>query len=92
MIADARGRGANFAADNLQYFIDGKGGARKVPIKTLIQYDAFKTSLDRNHQRHEQEVMDVATQLKDGETRVVSTLWDAVVDPRFIQNCIMRQG
>jgi len=81
MIADARKKGKGFAADNLQYFIDGKGGTKNVSLSTLNQFGAFKTAVSRNQSRFEKQAIAVAYGLKDGETREVNDYWDAVVDP-----------
>lgn len=65
MIADARKKGKGFAADNLQYFIDGKGGTKNVSLSTLNQFGAFKTAVSRNQSRFEKQAIAVAYGLKD---------------------------
>lgn len=92
MIADARKRGKNFAADNLQHFIDGKGGTKNVSVSTLNQFGAFRTAVLRNQSRFEKQVLDIAYGLKDGETRELNDIWDAVVDPSVFSELFYASG
>jgi RHS repeat-associated protein len=92
MITDARKNGKNFAADNLQYFIDGKGGAKNVPIGTLNNFRAFSLSVQKNQSRFEKQIEQVAYNLSDGETQVINDYWDAVVDPGVFSELYYASG
>ena len=92
MIADARKDGKHFAADNLQYFIDGKGGTKNVPLITLNKFAAFTSSVEKNQSRFEKQIEAVAYKLKDGESQVIQDYWDAVVDPSIFSELFYASG
>lgn len=92
MIADARKGGKNFAADNLQYFIDGRGGVKNVPLSTLNKFGAFTSSVEKNQSRFERQIGEMAYKLKDGESQVIQDYWDAVVDPGVFSELYYASG
>ncbi|KQK24803.1 hypothetical protein AR438_14385 [Chryseobacterium aquaticum] len=92
MIIAARKKGKNFAADNLQYFLNGKGGTKKIGLNTLIQFGAFNEGLERNISRFENQLYDVAEKLKDGQTTSLNDYWDSVINPGVFSELYYASG
>ncbi|QQV03159.1 MULTISPECIES: hypothetical protein [Chryseobacterium] len=92
MIIAARKKGKNFAADNLQYFLNGKGGTKKIGLNTLIQFGAFNEGLERNKSRFENQLYDVAEKLKDGQTTSLNDYWDSVINPGVFSELYYASG
>jgi RHS repeat-associated protein len=92
MIAKARKDGKNFAADNLEYFLGGKGGIKNVPLTTLNKFGAFNDGFKKNKSRFEDQIEKAAIKLKDGQSTVISDYWDAVVDPGVFSELYYASG
>ena len=76
MIADARGRGANIAADNLQHFLTGSGTKRSLPVNWLRGFSSLLSAERKNQERFEKSLNDISNGLKDGEVRNFADNWD----------------
>ncbi|SEH49679.1 hypothetical protein, partial [Chryseobacterium culicis] len=92
MIIEARKKGKNFAADNLQYFLNGKGGVKKIDLGILIQFGAFNDGFDRNKSRFDDQVYNSALKLKDGQSTVLSDYWDATIEPSVFSELYYASG
>jgi hypothetical protein len=86
MIKQAREAKYNVAADNLQHFLDGKGGLRKIPVKWLLSFPEIRNGEEKNEDRFESTINNrgeslgvIALRLKDGETQSFTDHWDVLV-------------
>lgn len=77
MIADARARDANVAADNLEYFLTGGGGTRTLSSAWLRGFSAVTSAEERNEDRFEDSLSDLAPQMSHGGTTTHDDYWDA---------------
>ena len=79
MIARARFLGQDFAADNLQYFVDGKGGVRKINPDYIKQYDAIQDAEQRVRGYIENQQLQGETgEFSMDSNKIVSTdYWDS---------------
>jgi hypothetical protein len=79
MIQSARDDGYNVAADNLQRWLDGTGGTKKISSKWLRGFGAVRTAEEKNIKRFEKQLAKLARGLNDGQTITFSDYWDAAL-------------
>ena len=76
MIAAARGRGANVAADNLQRFLDGTGGTVNLPVRWLRGFSEVTGAERTNQERFETSLNNLANEMSHGDRRTFRDHWD----------------
>ena len=76
MIAAARGRGANVAADNLVHFLAGTGGRRALDVAWLRRFPEVTAAERTNQERFETSLNAQANQMHHGDTRTFTDHWD----------------
>jgi hypothetical protein len=76
MIADARKKGYNVAADNLQRFLDGAGGVKKLDVPWLRGFDATKDAERVNQKRFEGSLDKLAKPMGHGDSKTLEDHWD----------------
>jgi hypothetical protein len=79
MIAAARARGANVAADNLERFLAGTGGTKTENVGWLRGFDAVTGAERTNQGRFESSLNRIANEMKDGEHRTFTDHWDRML-------------
>ena len=79
MIADAREDGYEIAASNLERYLNGVGGTKKIDAKWLKTFDEINEAIEKNQIRFEDKLNDIANNLKEGETKTFTDYWDALV-------------
>ena len=77
MIESARARGANVAADNLEYFLSGAGGTRTLSVSWLRGFSAVISAETRNQRRFESSLESIADRMNPGDSRTFDDYWDA---------------
>ena len=82
MISDDRESGHNVAADNLERFLEGKGGVKKLDVTWLRSFSAVTNAEHVNHKRFEKQLHEKATSLKSGESATLSDYWDRTLTGR----------
>lgn len=78
MIADARRRGKNVAADLLQHFLDGSGSTVNIDSDWLRQNKAVMRAELRNQERFNTTIRNKYETMIDGSTIPISDYWDAM--------------
>jgi len=78
MIAVARRKGKNVAADNLEYFLSGRGGTRSLDWNWVRSFNSVITAEKRNKNRFEQKLKDKARELSNGECIIFNDYFDAM--------------
>lgn len=81
LIIGARRLGYDFAADNLEYFLSGKGGTRRIDRDYILQYREIQRAYDVNMTRIEENVESIAGRLKPGETATYDDYWEVDIVP-----------
>lgn len=76
MIKDARKKGYNVAADNLERFLKGTGSVKKISSKWLRGFSSVTDAERVNQKRFEKSLTKKAYKLKDGESDSFSDYWD----------------
>jgi len=76
MIAAARADGKNVAADNLQHWLDGKGGVRKIDVKWLRGFGCVTDAEDTNKGRFETSLNKQANGASHGDKKTFTDHWD----------------
>jgi hypothetical protein len=79
MVDAARILGFDVAADNLLYFLEGKGGIRELPVAWLRSFDEVLEAERTNQERFEAALSEAAETMADGESRVISDHWDRML-------------
>ncbi|MFN7591318.1 MAG: RHS repeat-associated core domain-containing protein, partial [Planctomycetota bacterium] len=79
IVAKGREWGANKAADLLQYFIDGKGGALEVPHEWICRFQEVTDASNTNRQRFIDQIQAKALELGDGESGSFTDYWDSML-------------
>jgi hypothetical protein len=79
MIRDARGRGHNVAADNLQRFLDGTGGTKTLSVSWLRGFSAVTGAERTNQERFERSLTELAYTVPDGGSRTFDDHWDRML-------------
>jgi RHS repeat-associated protein len=80
LIQGAREHGWNHAADNLDYFLSGKGGVKQINWEWLRTFSEIRSAENTNKGRFESiTITDAARGLKDGQTKEATTHWDREV-------------
>ncbi|WP_370583348.1 RHS repeat domain-containing protein [Pedobacter sp. ASV28] len=64
MIESSRANGKDFAADNLQHFIDGTGSQRNIDYKFLMNFGDFKDAYQKNVNRFNDQIETLLKNLK----------------------------
>ncbi|HEX6372418.1 MAG TPA: DUF4157 domain-containing protein [Longimicrobium sp.] len=75
MIAAARAKGANVAADNLQHFLDGKGGIRTLSVTWLRSFSDLRAAERTNQSRFESSLDDEAVKVPAKGSRTFTDHW-----------------
>ena len=78
LIAAARAKGMNVAADNLQNFLNG-GGDRALSATWLRGFNGVLDAERRNQKRFERDLKKIARKMKNGETKRHQDYWDALI-------------
>lgn len=76
MIASARERGADVAADNLEHFLEGGGEKRTLDVTWLRGFSEITDAERINQERFEHSLNDIAAEMSDGQSRTFSDYWD----------------
>jgi Domain of unknown function (DUF4157) len=76
MIKDARDKGYNVAADNLQRFLDGTGGVKKIDVTWLRSFSATTDAEKVNQQRFETSLAKIAKTVEHGMKKEFEDHWD----------------
>lgn len=76
MIASARAKGYNVAADNLEYWLDGSGGTRTLSVSWLRANDAVTGAETTNQGRFERQLKEHGGRLADGASETFTDHWD----------------
>lgn len=76
MIAEARKKGANVAADNLEHWLNGSGADRILDWNWLRSYSVVQDAEKANRDRFADSLRREAENLKPGETKVFCDYWD----------------
>lgn len=76
MIKDAREDGYNVAADNLERFLKGIGGIKKINVKWLRSFSNVIDAEEVNQERFENSLTKEAEKLEDGKSNSFKDYWD----------------
>jgi PKD repeat protein len=76
MVSGARVAGLDFAADNMEYFLSGAGGAREVSANFLRGYDSVNDAVSVNLSRFEPNIDDIISILGSGQSQEFTDFWD----------------
>ncbi|MES0490391.1 MAG: hypothetical protein ABUK01_10390 [Leptospirales bacterium] len=76
MITSAREDGYDVAADNLERFLDGTGGVKKLSVSWLRGFESVLDAEEKNRERFEGSLSDIADKMKDNSTRNFHDYWD----------------
>ena len=76
MIKDARERGKDVAADNLEHFLDGDGSQRTLDWKWLRGFRVVTGAERVNQKRFEKSLKEIAAKMVDGDERDFNDHWD----------------
>lgn len=76
MIASSRKKGYNVAADNLQRFLDGTGGTRKLDVPWLRSFGAVTEAEQVNQNRFENSLSKQAKTVGHGDKKGFEDHWD----------------
>ena len=77
IIAKARERGADVAADNLEYFLSTQGGSRTLPVTWLRGFTPVIQGESTNKTRFEVKLKEKAKNLPNGSQMTFNDYWDA---------------
>lgn len=84
-VENGRMAGLNFAADNLERYLDGAGGKQEVPLLTLRSFLEFRKAEGRVKRYFIEDVMSQKGKfrgLKDGETYTIEEdYWEGTLSP-----------
>ena len=76
MIQNARDKGYNVAADNLEKFLEGKEVKVDIDYHWLKTFSSVNRAQKTNNKRFEKQLESLAYELEDGETRKFTDYWD----------------
>lgn len=79
MVAAARGRSANVAADNLEHFLAGTGTTRRLPVPWLRGFSPLTTAERTNQERFEGSFGDLAPDVGHGTSRTFHDHWSRML-------------
>ena len=75
MVKKARDDGYEVAADNLERWLAGTGGVKKLDVTWLRDFNAITSAERVNQERFEKSLTKKAKELKDGETATFNDHW-----------------
>ena len=76
MIARARNRNWNVAADNLEHFLSVKGGKVNISKEWLLSFNSVQSALETNRKRFETTLLKELARTESCETRTYKDYWD----------------
>lgn len=79
MIKAARNKGYNVAADNLQRFLDGTGGVKKINVAWLRSFSDTTSAEKVNQQRFEKFLTKIAKTVEHGTKKEFEDHWDRML-------------
>jgi hypothetical protein len=79
MIASARRRGANVAADNLEWFLAGTGGTKTLSVSWLRGFAVVTDAEQTNQGRFETSLNRIANEMRHGDRRTFTDHWDRML-------------